>query len=219
MPDDVTTPMAAITPDASPPSGEAGGGRPVRAGDGERHRPGVAAPDYSAHPGDPRPRHDGRPDQNGGPASDSPPGGPLPRRKPQRDRAASGGAGVWPEPAEPAPGAPAGHPMPGGARVRGPFEPAGRESGSAASAAAPQADQGPRPGLRTPPPPAPPGAAKLDQIKDLYLTAEAIGEDALDKHFQQVSERQRQLIREYFEQAVAARWQEGDPGQPGKTPG
>ncbi len=40
--------------------------------------------------------------------------------------------------------------------------------------------------------------AKLDQIKDLYLTAEAIGEDALDKHFEQVSQRQRELIREFF---------------------
>jgi hypothetical protein len=45
-------------------------------------------------------------------------------------------------------------------------------------------------------------AAKLDQIKDLYLTAEAIGDDALAKHFQQVSERQRQLIREYFDEAI-----------------
>ena len=42
----------------------------------------------------------------------------------------------------------------------------------------------------------------MDQIKDLYLTAEAIGEDALDKHFELVSDRQRQLIREYFDQAV-----------------
>jgi hypothetical protein len=47
-----------------------------------------------------------------------------------------------------------------------------------------------------------PTAAKMDQIKDLYLTAEAIGEDALDQHFQLVSERQRQLIREYFDEAV-----------------
>jgi hypothetical protein len=45
-----------------------------------------------------------------------------------------------------------------------------------------------------------PAAAKMDQIKDLYLTAEAIGEDALDQHFELVSDRQRQLIREYFNQ-------------------
>jgi hypothetical protein len=43
--------------------------------------------------------------------------------------------------------------------------------------------------------------AKLEQIKDLYLTAEAIGEEALVKHFDQLSQRQRSLIREYFEQA------------------
>ncbi len=42
---------------------------------------------------------------------------------------------------------------------------------------------------------------KLEQIKDLYLTAEAIGEDALVKHFDQLSQRQRALIREYFERA------------------
>lgn len=55
-----------------------------------------------------------------------------------------------------------------------------------------------------------PGAAKMDQIKDLYLTAEAIGEDALTQHFQQVSDRQRQLIREYFEQ-IATHTTDGQP--------
>jgi hypothetical protein len=50
--------------------------------------------------------------------------------------------------------------------------------------------------------------AKLDQIKDLYLTAEAIGEDALDKHFDQVSQRQRELIREFFDRSK----QNGAPG-------
>jgi hypothetical protein len=44
-------------------------------------------------------------------------------------------------------------------------------------------------------------SAKLDQIKDLYLTAEAIGEDRLDQHFDQVSQRQRDLIREFFERS------------------
>jgi len=46
-----------------------------------------------------------------------------------------------------------------------------------------------------------PGAAaeaKLEQIRDLYLTAEAIGEDALSKHFDQLRQRQRSLIAEYF---------------------
>jgi hypothetical protein len=50
-----------------------------------------------------------------------------------------------------------------------------------------------------------PGAAKMDQIKDLYLTAEAIGEDALDQNFELVSDRQRQLIKEYFNEIGAGR--------------
>lgn len=83
--------------------------------------------------------------------------------------------------------------------LRGPFEPAN-------DLAAPADDSQAEPHYRGKLPPAPdvppgqaPGAAKMEQIKDLYLTAEAIGEDALDKHFQLVSERQRQLIREYFD--------------------
>jgi len=46
-----------------------------------------------------------------------------------------------------------------------------------------------------------PASAELERIKDLYLTAEAIGEEALDRHFDQVSQRQRELIREYFERS------------------
>jgi hypothetical protein len=55
----------------------------------------------------------------------------------------------------------------------------------------------------------PPGSAispaglaqeKMEQIKELYLTAEAIGEDALTKHFELLSQRQRDLIREFFEE-------------------
>jgi hypothetical protein len=42
---------------------------------------------------------------------------------------------------------------------------------------------------------------KLEQIKDLYLTAEAIGEDALVKHFDELSQMQRSLIREFFDKA------------------
>jgi hypothetical protein len=68
------------------------------------------------------------------------------------------------------------------------------------------------------PVPAPPAQAKLDQIKDLYLTAEAIGEDALIRHFEEVSNRQRDLIRQYFEQSgfgqqAAARVPGDDPAQ------
>jgi len=41
-------------------------------------------------------------------------------------------------------------------------------------------------------------SAKLDQLQDLYMTAEAIGEEALEKHFEQVSQRQRELIKEFL---------------------
>jgi hypothetical protein len=50
-------------------------------------------------------------------------------------------------------------------------------------------------------PPSPDTQEKIDQIKDLYLTAEAIGEDALGKHFDELHQRQRSLIREFFEKA------------------
>jgi hypothetical protein len=43
-------------------------------------------------------------------------------------------------------------------------------------------------------------ARKLEQIKDLYLTAEAIGEANVDKHFDQLLAQQRELIGEYFRQ-------------------
>ena len=46
---------------------------------------------------------------------------------------------------------------------------------------------------------------KLDQIKDLLITAEAIGEANLDRHFDRVSMRQRELIREFFDQAAPGR--------------
>ena len=42
---------------------------------------------------------------------------------------------------------------------------------------------------------------KIEQIKDLYLTAEAIGEEAVGKHFEQLRQRQQSLIREFFDKA------------------
>ncbi len=47
-------------------------------------------------------------------------------------------------------------------------------------------------------------ARKLEQIKDFYLTAEAIGEENVDKHFDQLLAHQRELISEYFRQSGAA---------------
>jgi hypothetical protein len=93
---------------------------------------------------------------------------------------------------------------------RGPFEPARPSqpqprpasiTGSVEPPAETFATSAPVP-MAPPPRPIPEAAAaKLNQIKDLYLTAEAIGEDALDKHFDQVSQRQRELIREFFERS------------------
>jgi hypothetical protein len=50
-------------------------------------------------------------------------------------------------------------------------------------------------------------ARKLEQLKDLYLTAEAIGEQNVDKHFDQLLAQQRELISEYFSKPAPA-----DPG-------
>jgi len=45
-------------------------------------------------------------------------------------------------------------------------------------------------------------ARKLEQLRDLYLTAEAIGEANVDKHFDQLLAQQRELIGEYFRQSA-----------------
>jgi hypothetical protein len=86
---------------------------------------------------------------------------------------------------------------------RGPFEPARPSQPHFRPASITGSVEPPAETFAAPPPrPIPKAAAaKLDQIKDLYLTAEAIGEDALDKHFDQVSQRQRELIREFFERS------------------
>jgi hypothetical protein len=85
---------------------------------------------------------------------------------------------------------------------RGPFEPL-------VSSSRPQSDPGP------PAAPARPDengdensprgrAGRLEQIKDLYLTAEAIGERNVDKHFDELLAHQRELISEYFKRSDAA---------------
>ena len=61
-------------------------------------------------------------------------------------------------------------------------------------------------------------ASKLEQIKDLYLTAEAIGEANVDKHFDQLLTQQRELIGEYFKQSNAARPADGPADQAGTEP-
>jgi hypothetical protein len=43
----------------------------------------------------------------------------------------------------------------------------------------------------------------LGQIKDLYERAETVSQVSLDRHFDQLLERQRQLISEYFQESGA----------------
>jgi len=56
-------------------------------------------------------------------------------------------------------------------------------------------------------------ARKLEQIKDFYLTAEAIGEENVDKHFDQLLAHQRELISEYFRQPGAGTPEPGSQEQ------
>jgi nitrate reductase assembly molybdenum cofactor insertion protein NarJ len=42
------------------------------------------------------------------------------------------------------------------------------------------------------------GQDSLERLADLYETAETIGPEALDKHFDELLERQRRLISVYF---------------------
>ena len=69
---------------------------------------------------------------------------------------------------------------------------------------------------------------KLEKIKDLYLTVEAIGDDNVDKHFDALLQRQRELISDYFKETgigggkarispLDQRGQEGQAGQPGQA--
>jgi len=102
---------------------------------------------------------------------------------------------------------PASVPRPAEAETpRGPFEPARpARPTSITGSVVPPAAMPPAPQEPADSRPIPEGAAaKLEQIKDLYLTAEAIGEDALGKHFEQVSQRQRELIEDFFQQSDPA---------------
>ena len=60
---------------------------------------------------------------------------------------------------------------------------------------------------------------KLEQLKDLYLTAQAIGEQNVDKHFDQLMAQQRQLISDYFGPPGTAGPAMASPrGRRGRTP-
>ena len=110
-----------------------------------------------------------------------------------------------------------GAPTQPGDEARGPFEPlvsssdppgAARHTSAAPDTAEPavpdsaHADQAPADSAAgdVPAESAYDRARKLEQIKDLYLTAEAIGEANVDKHFDQLLAQQRELISDYFRQ-------------------
>jgi hypothetical protein len=114
-------------------------------------------------------------------------------------------------------GAATGTPPQRGEETRGPFEPLVSSSdppGAARSfSEAPDAPYAAEPVGQAPADDGPGGtheetaydrARKLEQIKDLYLTAEAIGESNVDKHFDQLLAQQRELISEYFRQPGGA---------------
>jgi hypothetical protein len=50
--------------------------------------------------------------------------------------------------------------------------------------------------------PTDPEAGALGQIRDLYQAAETVSQVTLDRHFDQILERQRELISEYFTESV-----------------
>jgi hypothetical protein len=146
----------------------------------------------------------------------------------QRDVGNERDADYWYGPAEPE------QPQP---EARGPFEPL-RAGGSAAAEwtphdAAPSdnvweptAGQGGAGGRFSPvdetdeePDEAAKHAQKLEQIKDFYMTAEAIGEQNVDKHFDQLLAQQRDLLDQYFKDAkvritAAAHDEEAPAGTP-----
>jgi hypothetical protein len=110
--------------------------------------------------------------------------------------------------------------------ARGPFEPlvssAGEsQPGGAEAAAAEAAAPGSAPGQAggEPDEDAHAHAHKLEQIKDFYLTAEAIGEANVDKHFDQLLTQQRELISEYFRQSGAGKPADDAAGPRGHEPG
>jgi hypothetical protein len=95
--------------------------------------------------------------------------------------------------------------------TRGPFEPLVSSADPPGTVRSPAADPGVGPDAAAGAPgEGEPGdtvhaqARKLEQIKDLYLTAEAIGESNVDKHFDQLLAQQRELISDYFKQSPVA---------------
>jgi hypothetical protein len=110
-------------------------------------------------------------------------------------------------------------PAPEPAPTRGPFEPLVSSSDPPGGGRELAGETGPAPG------PAGEGSTgeagrirKLEQLKDLYLTAEAIGEQNVDKHFDQLLAQQRELISEYFQQPTGTTATGATTPAPGAPP-
>jgi hypothetical protein len=186
----------------------------------------IRVTDEPARPdGRTRPPHSGRPAGPVGPA------GPTP---------ADADVFVYRDPSTPSAGLPAGSPAQDPAEhdtaywydlltgdtalrheeARGPFEPlkssSGTSSGQGAAATGTE-PAGTGPGQAPPDDTAQARARKLEQLKDLYLTAEAIGDQNVDKHFDQLLAQQRELISEYFRQPTVARPPGPQSGESGPT--
>jgi hypothetical protein len=125
---------------------------------------------------------------------------PAPARAPRETEPRTGQPvpAAQARPDKPAAPAPPGQPAPKPFSVWEPAPKPSQESGRASGRDS-HHDGDYQPGHAEPP--AADTQAKLEQLKDLYLTAEAIGEDALVKHFDELSQMQRSLIREFFEKA------------------
>jgi hypothetical protein len=104
--------------------------------------------------------------------------------------------------------------------TRGPFEPLHSASGTASrpgTAATGTEPAGTGPGQASSDDTAQARARNLEQLKDLYLTAEAIGEENVDKHFDHLLAQQRELISEYFGQSAETRPAGRQSGESGPT--
>jgi hypothetical protein len=107
--------------------------------------------------------------------------------------------------------------------ARGPFEPlrsgeAGyqpadgpEDDDSQPSAAMPEAPEDEPLDFLDPDTPTDPEAGPLGQVKDLYVAASRVSPDRLDRHFEQLLERQRKLISDYFKESSGLGAEETPP--------
>ena len=104
--------------------------------------------------------------------------------------------------------------------TRGPFEPLQSSSGTSSGpgvAATGTDPAGTEPGQPSSDDTAQARARNLEQLRDLYLTAEAIGEENVDRHFDHLLAQQRELISEYFRQSAVAGPAGRQAGESGPT--